>query len=354
MKWSHSKLSCILKNPAEYYLIYKAGIFPKVEKSALTLGSAVHWGIEHNTSDLSDYFKNEYFEDRLLAEAMVKGYLLHKESLFKQILNSSKLIEEIHEIYLNGKFDEDLFVGIIDLLLLTDKGFIVIDYKTSSSIPDWDKYLDQIYRYIFLLKEEFPEVPVYKIGIINLRKSKLRKKINESKEMFSKRLLMDYELNDEKFIDYHEYEVDKLNKKFINEYIDNLRLMVKTANLIESNNCFYINYSSIEDYGGSSYKNIYMNVEGSYIAYKISDKYIDDYTGEIVNYRDCNDLDIKELFNEKLINKYEKFKVIFEQFIKDKNFDLNEFINYLNASEYIFNEELINNYINVYKLEEVN
>ena len=285
---------------------------------------------------------------------MVKGYLLHKESLFKQILNSSKLIEEIHEIYLNGKFDEDLFVGIIDLLLLTDKGFIVIDYKTSSSIPDWDKYLDQIYRYIFLLKEEFPEVPVYKIGIINLRKSKLRKKINESKEMFSKRLLMDYELNDEKFIDYHEYEVDKLNKKFINEYIDNLRLMVKAANLIESNNCFYINYSSIEDYGGSSYKNIYMNVEGSYIAYKISDKYIDDYTGEIVNYRDCNDLDIKELFNEKLINKYEKFKVIFEQFIKDKNFDLNEFINYLNASEYIFNKELINNYINVYKLEEVN
>ena len=47
------------------------------------------------------------------------------------------------------------FVGIIDLLLLTNKGFIIIDYKTSSTVPEWDKYLEQIYSYEYLLSKKF-------------------------------------------------------------------------------------------------------------------------------------------------------------------------------------------------------
>ena len=82
MKLSHSKLNCILNNPAEYYLIYKEGIKLKDEKPALSLGSAVHWGIEHNTEDLTEYYEElrkekgsgVYSEGQPLAEAMVHGY----------------------------------------------------------------------------------------------------------------------------------------------------------------------------------------------------------------------------------------------------------------------------------------
>ena len=50
--WSHSRINKILENPAEYYLLYKQGISPIKEKSALSLGSAVHYGLELGTNDL--------------------------------------------------------------------------------------------------------------------------------------------------------------------------------------------------------------------------------------------------------------------------------------------------------------
>ena len=57
--WSHSSLSKLLTNPAEYYLDYIAGIKPKQEKTALSLGSACHWGLEHGTSDLQEYYNEK-------------------------------------------------------------------------------------------------------------------------------------------------------------------------------------------------------------------------------------------------------------------------------------------------------
>lgn len=116
---------------------------------------------------------------------MVYGYLKHKDEIFEQILvdpdnpdENLVLEDETHELYVTGKLKSFLqnqdhrdFVGIVDLLLLTNKGFVVIDYKTSTYEPDWDGYLDQIYRYIFMLQSEFPDVPVVKVGIINIKKN---------------------------------------------------------------------------------------------------------------------------------------------------------------------------------------
>ena len=70
MRLSHSKLSCILSCPATYYLNYVQGISKKTEKSALSIGSAVHWGIEHDTEDLSEYYgaDHAYGRDEMLAE----------------------------------------------------------------------------------------------------------------------------------------------------------------------------------------------------------------------------------------------------------------------------------------------
>ena len=61
MKLSHSKMNTILCCPMTYYLTYEQGIQAKVEKPALAIGSAVHWGIEHDTNDLSEYYGHHPF-----------------------------------------------------------------------------------------------------------------------------------------------------------------------------------------------------------------------------------------------------------------------------------------------------
>ena len=83
MKLSHTKLQTILECPMTYFLNYKEGIKLKEEKSALAIGSAVHWGIEHNTDDLEEYYNEEekyiqYFEVIIrLRLIFIEGALRH-------------------------------------------------------------------------------------------------------------------------------------------------------------------------------------------------------------------------------------------------------------------------------------
>lgn len=94
MKLSHSKLAKLISCPMSYRLTYELGIWTKVEKPALAIGSAVHWGIEHETDDLSEYFKEQgtfkqgdaYTREQVLAEAMVYGYLTHKDEILNRYL----------------------------------------------------------------------------------------------------------------------------------------------------------------------------------------------------------------------------------------------------------------------------
>ena len=322
MRLSHSKLSLILNNPMEYYLSYKLGITPKVEKVALSVGSAVHWGIEHNTEKLDEYFgdKYDYSRDQLLAEAMIHGYFKHKEQIFNELLTDEttgeklELLEETHELFIDGKLKSfksatpHIFVGIIDLLLLTNKGFIVVDYKTSSNIPNWDDYLDQLYRYIFLLKSEFPDIPVVKIAIINLRKTKIRQLKTENSTSFLRRMQMEYEINDESYVNWHIFNPKDLNEDFMNSYIQNLSRMADTAEVIDLENLWFINYGATNAYGGSVYKNIIYHVPDCYILYNIADTIYDKYTNEVKKMRDCKPIDMLVVDRNDVLNKYEQFE----------------------------------------------
>ena len=77
MKLSHSKLKTILECPMSYYLKHIQGIQLKVKKSALSIGSQVHWCIENDTEDLTPYFeengtfkqRDKFTRDELLSEA---------------------------------------------------------------------------------------------------------------------------------------------------------------------------------------------------------------------------------------------------------------------------------------------
>lgn len=365
MKLSHSKLSCILECPMTYFLKYKEGIEPKYKKSALAIGSAVHWGLEHETEDLSEYYKEQgsfkqrdnYDRDELLAESMVHGYLRHKDEIFQQILTDNEtgekleLLEETHEVFLSGYLPSKLenepheFIGIIDLLLLTNKGFILLDYKTSSQIPDWDKYLDQIYRYIFLLRENFPETPIIKIGIINIRKAGIRQKRDENELMFLNRLKLEYELNDDAYINYHEYIPSDLDEKKIKDYILNMNKMADFADVIDTTGAYYINYNAANGiYGKSDYYDIFYKTPDAYLLYTIKDTIFDEDNDLLLELRDCVPIDMEVIENDKVLNKYEQFKAnAFALFTVSENFDKNKLFDYLKKN-YTCDDDLLLKY----------
>lgn len=328
MRLSHSKLSCILSCPMSYYLNYEVGLYKKQEKTAFAIGSAVHWGIENDTVDLSDYWKEHgsfkaqdaYTREQLLAEAMVSGYMKHKEELFDKLLTDPKtgekleLLDETHEVFMTGKLksniiEEHEFVGIIDLLLTTNKGFIIVDYKTSTYTPNWDDYLEQLYRYIFELKCNFPDIPVVKIAIINIRKTGIRQKKNETEFQFLQRMKQEYEINDDELVNYHEYLPEELNPVFIDDYIANLSKMADMAQMIVDNKMFYINYGAAKgQYGKSDWWDIFYKTPGAEVLYAIRDKVWDDDEHCFKDFRDCVSIDMQVIDRTDVLNKFEHFK----------------------------------------------
>ena len=338
MKLSHSKLSLALKCPMSYFLSYREGIELKEEKPALAIGSAVHWGLEHDTNDLEEYYKTEgnffqqlsYGKNEVLAEAMVKNFLENKDKIYEEILqdedgNKLELLDVQKELEIYAKLksykytEPHEFMGIIDLLLLTEKGFIIVDYKTSSQTPDWTKYLDQLYRYIFLLKENFPDAPIYKIAIINLKKSGLKQKQNESNDTFLRRLKNEYEVNGDNYLDVHIYDRSDIDENLMNDYIDNLSKMADMAQNIDNNNLWYINFTEANGvYGKSEYYDIFYKTPDAYLFYKIKDTIFDEFDNTITESRDCVPIDMQVIdYPDKVLNKYSIFKEQCKNIFKD-------------------------------------
>lgn len=340
MKLSHSKLSLALKCPMSYFLSYKECIQLKEEKPALAIGSAVHWGLENQTSDLEEYFKTEgnffqqlkYGPNEVLAESMVENFLKHQDEILSEILiddNGNPLeildIQRELEVYAklkSFKYDEPHeFMGIIDLLLITQEGFIIIDYKTSSQTPDWTKYLDQLYRYIFLLKENFPETPVYKIAIINLKKTSIKQKQNETNESFIKRLKLEYKNNGENYINTHVYDKSDIDEQLMDDYIINLSKMADMAQNIDNNKLWYINFTEANGtYGKSEFYDIFYKTQDAYIFYKIKDTIFDEFDNSVLTTRDCVPIDMQVIdYPDKVLNKYSIFKEQCNNIFKNKS-----------------------------------
>lgn len=382
MKLSHSKLSKIMSCPMSYRLSYDMGIWTKVKKPALSIGSAVHYGIEHELTDLSEYFKSQgsfkqgddYTKEQLLAESMVHGYLKHKDDIFKEILKDPEtgetleLMDESHELYVTGKLKSFLkhqthhdFIGIIDLLLFTNKGFIILDYKTSTYEPDWETYLDQIYRYIFMLRSEFPDVPIVKVGIINIKKSAIRQKKIENESQFRNRLMWEYETNTENYVNYHEFPQKDIDETLLNAYINNLSRMADCAQTIVDNKMFFINFSNAKGtYGKTDFYDIFYRTPNAYVMYMITDDLWDDNMevkhvekledgteqtkityGGFTDRRACVELDMRcaDADYEKVLNKFKMFSDAFEAYTKNYPtsktvFSQDDFFKYLKSIYY--------------------
>lgn len=367
MKLSHSKLQLLLKDPMSYHLKYDLGISQIETKAALRIGSAVHWGLEHSTDCLDEFYGNvdNYSDEQGLAEAMVSAYLRNKDEIFDLILTGLddkgyakrlKLVNEQHELFINAKLpslvhpkvDHD-FIGIADLLLETDEGLVLIDYKTSSTEPSWDGYLEQIYRYIFMLKTMYPDKPVCKIGIINLRKSKMRQKTKETTEMFYKRMKDEYAANPWDYLYVHMYKPEDLNQELLNAYIKNLSKMADTAEMIDKNQMFYINFGAQNDYGKSEYYDIFYHTPGAFCLYNITDTILDD--SNCIKFesnggrRPCTELDIEAIDNPNIINKYSRFRdIAMTKIAEIESFDKDQIIAQLLSDGYLFDQHTVDMY----------
>ncbi len=376
MRISHSKLTTILNCPKTYYLNYKQGIKLKVEKPAFAIGTAVHWGLEHDTDDLEPYYMESasakqrisYGKEEFMAEGMVHGFLKHKDEIYDEILtdvndenkrysivSTDKEIELIANIPSIKYKDENLiheFQGFIDLLFtVSDEdgnlGFIIIDYKTSSQTPVWEKYLDQIYRYIMLLKHNFPDMPIFKIGIINLRKTGIRQLKNENAESYLKRVKDEYELNEDDLINTHMFEPNKLDPVLIDEYIKNLTNMIDAAETIDREHLFYINYANADGmYGKSVYYDIFYHTPDAEMLYTIRDTIYDEYEDKIVYKRDCLGIDMKTIDDnpEKIMNKFDIFKQEVESILSTNENSTKESIFDIIKNKYIYDESLLERY----------
>ncbi len=365
MRLSHSKLNTILTCPMTYRLKYKLGFSLKESKKPLRIGGAVHWGIEYENDNLEEYYKEgtflqtqNYTEEQLLAESMVYGYLKNKDEIFQEILIDSEtgevleILDEYHELeitvllktLIKGNLDHE-FNGIIDLLLLTKKGFIIIDYKTVSRTPDWDKYLNQLYRYIFLIRSLFPDFPVYKIAIIAIQKTQIRQKKMENQEQFRRRIRMEYELNEKKYISYHIFESSLLDKELIEDYILNLSKSADFAEWIDTNNAYYLNYSNLQTvYGKSDYYDIFMKNKGAYLLYNIKDTIFDKDTNELTKKREAIELDIESVYNNKVLNKYSQFEVqALAYYSMTSEIDKENLFNYLKKN-FVTDDSLLESY----------
>lgn len=353
MRFSHSKLSCCLNNPMDYYLSYKMGIQPKVKNKAFTIGTAVHWGLENNTSDLTKYFAeeekvNSYSYEQFYAECMVNGYFHHKEEIMKIVFDGVNVIKEYHELPIEANLPSYThpnepynFNGIIDLLFLTDKGFIIIDYKTSSQLPEWSKYLDQIYRYNFMLNSVYPKVPVYRTGIINLIKPNIKRKPNEKEESYNERVKQLYLQENTKLINVHMFDANTLDKQVVNDYINNLSRQADIADLMDKNNAYYIEYSNANgehDHYRSTYLNIYNREPLAYLDYNIKDTILDG--SQLLNTRDCIELDMRCIEPIKILNKYDTFLT---ELLNSGLTDKDKYFDYL-KSRYVVDNELLERY----------
>ena len=361
MTFSHSKLSCCLNNPMDYNLNYKLGIHIKEKPKYFSVGSAMHWGFENNTEDLTQWFKENgtieqqttYSIEQEQAEAMCHGYFHNINEIMDEVLKDYdsgeklEVIAEYHELELHSKLKslknpdvEYDFMGIIDLLFLTNKGFIIEDYKSSSEIPDFEKYLDQIYRYRYLLNDAFPDVPVYKIGIINIVKSRIKKLNNENDIQFRERWKKQYEQYPSHLINIHQFENEKLDNKAFEEYILNFRKQADLANSIDENGLYFINYNNAKEPYKSEYYDIYFNIPNAYLEYNIKDTILDIDSKKIINVRDCVSSDMQVISTDNVLCKYKQYE--FEK-LTNLELDDDEFRKYIH-SKYVVEDELLDVY----------
>lgn len=181
MQYSYSRVDCFNRCPYRYKLRYVEcleTIDDYDPRSPLTLGTAVHTGIEKDVNSAIQFYYSQYpvITDTHIEEAMKLENLIPK---VKEILPP------------NGQFEVEIitpiFKGYIDYLYPLDDGtFGIIDFKYSNNVDNYLKSKQlHIYKYF---AEKVLSIKVSKIQFLFIPKIQIRQKKTENQIQFRKRL----------------------------------------------------------------------------------------------------------------------------------------------------------------------
>ena len=184
-QYSYTKVDCYSNCNYQFYLRYivKLKTYDDYDPlSPLTLGTALHKGIETDIKTALQEYYNSYpvISDKHIEEAIKLEYLIPK---VKQILEQD---------YPNGKYEVKIktpeFIGYIDYLYpIGDGTYGIIDFKYSNSV---DRYMESkqlhVYKYY---AETVLGIKISKLGFIFIPKISPRQKKNETLAQFRKRII---------------------------------------------------------------------------------------------------------------------------------------------------------------------
>lgn len=185
MKFSYSRVDCYSKCNHQFKLRYidKLKTYDDYDPlSPLTLGTALHKGIETNLKEAIQEYYNSYpaISDKHIEEAIKLEYLIPK---VKQILETEYPGGK-HEV----KIETPEFIGYIDYLYpIGDGTYGIIDFKYSNSV---DRYMESkqlhVYKYY---AEKVLGIKISKLGFIFIPKIAPKQKKNETINQFRKRII---------------------------------------------------------------------------------------------------------------------------------------------------------------------
>ncbi len=185
MRFSYSRVDCYSNCNYQFWLRYIAKLTTYDDYdplSPLTLGTAVHKGIETNLKEAIQEYYNSYpvITDRHIEEAIKLEYLIPKvKTILEQNYPNGK-----HEV----KIETPEFIGYIDYLYPVGDGtYGIIDFKYSNAI---DRYMESkqlhVYKYY---AEKVLEIKVSQLRFLFIPKIAPRQKATESISQFRKRII---------------------------------------------------------------------------------------------------------------------------------------------------------------------
>lgn len=207
MQFSYSKVDCFCNCPYQFKLRYldKLKVYDDFEPtSPLTLGNALHKGIETDVKTAIKEYYNSYpvITDKHIEEAIKLEYLIPQV----------KSILEVN--YPNGKHEVEIklpmFIGYIDYLYpIADGSYGIIDFKYSNNV---EKYLSakqlHVYKYF---AEKILKIKISKLSFLFIPKIAPRQKKTETLSQFRKRIVNTLK-SKEIIIESVDYDESKVNE----------------------------------------------------------------------------------------------------------------------------------------------
>lgn len=240
-QYSYSRVSLFEDCPYHFKLRYidKLTELPNYDAAnALTIGKALHTGIEHDVQTALDYYYNSFpvLTDRMVEEAIKLEILIPKvQDFLAEMFDGWQLIHE-YEI------DKPNYKGFVDLIAVANDGqCMVIDFKYSNHIKN---YLDSGQLHIYKDYLEQDGFKVKKLAYLFVPKTSIKQKKDEDLFYFRKRLISTL---DEMKVTFVPIEFNEMKTIYFLNSIEKIET-AKEYPKNTSGNCFGCNPKFAPDY----------------------------------------------------------------------------------------------------------